>query len=151
MPLSQVNSRGLPVGVQEHHAEHVDEGRKDHQVRRPAVDRADQPAELHPRHDELHALVRLPTASGGSRAAAGLPVITWMHEQEQRDAAEVVPGGGGMERNRLVGDEARGCASQAEPFVKPVDGFGFDFRGVAKWQFLPFHARREITTSSPRT
>ena len=45
-----------PVGVREDHAEHVHEGGEDHQVGGPAMDRPDQPAELHAGHDELHAV-----------------------------------------------------------------------------------------------
>src|SRR5690242_20985297 len=48
----------LPVRLQEEHAEHVHEREADQQVRRPAVDVADQPSEAHLRHDELHALIR---------------------------------------------------------------------------------------------
>ncbi len=34
----------------------MEEGGEDHQVRRPGVDRADQPTELDLRHQELHRL-----------------------------------------------------------------------------------------------
>ena len=43
------------VGARQVHARHVNEERQDHQVRGPAVDRADEPAKPHFGHDELNA------------------------------------------------------------------------------------------------
>ena len=58
MPVSQVISRRFTIRLLEVHAEHMYERRKDKEVRRPTMDRANQPAELHLRHDELNALER---------------------------------------------------------------------------------------------
>ena len=89
---------GLAVGLQEEGREHVDEEDADEDVGRPAVDGADEPAELDLAHDELDALV-----GGVDRGR----VIEQEHDprgdldagQEEGDAAEIVP-----ERVLVLGD-----------------------------------------------
>ncbi len=50
------------VGLQQQYAEQMKERREYHQVRRPMVYRADQPAEVDLRHQELNRLVRVLSA-----------------------------------------------------------------------------------------
>src|SRR5208337_3684983 len=45
----------LAISLQKINAEHVSESGEDHQVRRPTVHGADEPAEAHLSHDVLHA------------------------------------------------------------------------------------------------
>ncbi len=83
----------------------MDQDREAHQVSRPAVDRPDQPAERHVADEVLHALVR------------GLLADLVVHqeqdsrhdlddEEEERDAAEVVPDGRvRADRHLLVAQE----------------------------------------------
>ena len=116
-----------PVGVREHHAEHVHEGEEDQQVGTPTVDGADKPTELHAGHDEADAVESL----GDGGAVVEQQQQPGEHldaEEEQRDAAEVVPGGSGMERDHFVVQHVARHA-QAEPFVEPIEGLSFDFRG----------------------
>src|SRR5581483_8463707 len=106
------------VRLQEEDTEQVRERRADQQVRRPAVDVANQPAESHLRHDELDALVRF----GGAR-----PVVEQeqdagedLHaEEEQRQATEVVPNLLRVNRDALLFDEVADLA-EVEAFVEPV-------------------------------
>ena len=81
---------GLAVRFLEEDAEHVNHRRKDEQVRRPAVNRPDEPAELDLRHDKLNTLKREFIA----------PFIVHQQKnsgqdlndkQEQGDAAKIVP------------------------------------------------------------
>jgi hypothetical protein len=78
----------------------VDEQREDHQVRRPGVDRAHEPAELHLGHEELDRFVRL----AGARAVveeeqdAGGDLD---RKEKKRHAAEVVPDGVAVHRHLL--------------------------------------------------
>jgi hypothetical protein len=89
------------------------------QVGRPAVHVPDQPAELHLRHDELHALVGF----GGARAVveqqqdAGGDLDG---EQKQRQPAQVVPDFLRMDRDALLGDEMLDVA-EIEALVEPVE------------------------------
>src|SRR5262245_48428822 len=93
------------------------EGESDQQIRRPAVNVANQPAEFHLRHNELHALVRLgrarPVIEEQEDAGENLNA-----EEEQRHATEVVPGFLGVDRYAFLGDEMA-HAAQVEPFVQP--------------------------------
>ena len=101
-----------PVRVQEHHAEKVREGRGDHQVGRPRVNRPHEPAERHARHDERHALVGLrgarPVVEQQQRAGDDLD-----EEEEQRHAAEEIPDREPMLRDRLVPDRVHQCGRTA--------------------------------------
>ena len=70
----------------------MDEKREDHQVGRPRVNGADQPAELHLAHEKLHRFEGLlrarPVVQQEQNARGHLH-----HEQEEGHAAEVVPDG----------------------------------------------------------
>ena len=110
----------LPVRLEEEDAEEVRERRRDEEVGRPAVDVADQPAELHLRDDELDALVGFRRA----RAVVEQQQDAGGHldgEQEQRHAAQVVPELLRVDRHALLGDEVADAA-QVDPLVDPVDG-----------------------------
>ena len=95
------------------------ERRDDQQVRRPAVDVANQPAEWHLRHDELHALVRFgrarPVVEEQQNAGEDLN-----GEKEQRHAAEVVPDLLRVDGHALFGDEMP-QAAEVESLVQPVE------------------------------
>src|SRR5262249_47501597 len=109
----------LAVRLQEKDAEEMRERERDQQVRGPAVDVANQPAELHLRDDELDALVRF----GGARQIveqeqdAGEDLDA---EQKQRHPAEVVPDLLRVNRDALLGDEVPDLG-EIEPLVDPVD------------------------------
>ena len=135
------------VRVQEHDAEHMDEGDEDDEVRRPAMDGADEPAELHVRHDELHAVEGL-----GDRGAIVEQQQDSGHhlddEQEQRDAAEVIPGSGGMHGDSLVARNSRGMRrpSRSSNHSKVLFSVPWLTSGSSSR-----YTRFEMTTSSPRT
>ncbi len=119
MPLTHVSSRGLPVRLEQEDAEEVREREADQQVGRPAVDVANQPAELHLRDDELDALVGF----GGARPVVEQQQDAGEHldaEQEQRHPAEVVPDFLRVDRHAFLGDEVP-HAAQIEPLVEPGD------------------------------
>ena len=119
MPLSQVSSRGLRYDFRKNTLKKCANASADQQIRRPAVDVANQPAELHLRDDELHALVGF----GRARPVVEQQQDAGEHlhaEQEQRHAAEVVPDLLRVDRHALFGDEVADVA-QVEPFVEPVD------------------------------
>ena len=92
------------------------------QIRRPAVDVANQPAERHLGDDELDALVRL----AGARTVveqqqnAGEDLNG---EQEQRHAAEVIPDLLRVDRHAFLRDEMP-HVGEIETFVKPGEHLG---------------------------
>jgi hypothetical protein len=95
------------------------ERERDQQIRGPAVNVANQPAEFDFRDDELHAFVGFGRARAvikeQQNAAAHLD-----REQKQRHAAEVVPDFLRVHRHALFGDEMADLA-QIDAFVHPID------------------------------
>src|ERR1051326_1780207 len=115
------------VGAHEIDAEHGNEQSRDHEVGRPTVYGAYEPAELHVRHDELYALERVLGARSvveqQEDARADLH-----REEEERHAAEVVPDGLAVERDFLVARDLGG-GTQRQPLVEPEpEAFGFHGR-----------------------
>ena len=93
------------------------EGQTNQQIRRPAVDVANQPAELHLRDDELDTLIRFAGARTivEQQQNAGEDLH---REQKQRHAAEVVPDLLRVDRHALLGDKMP-HVGEIEPFVEP--------------------------------
>ncbi len=110
------------IGFGEQDAEHVHHGREDEKVGRPAVNRTNKPSELNLGHQELDALE--------GECLASLVIQEEQdardhldEEQEQRNAAEVVPDGMPVDGNILLSHE-RNQAAEVHPFVEPgVEGF----------------------------
>src|SRR5205814_4043291 len=88
------------ISAQKEDAEHVYEQRRDHQVRRPAMDRSNQPPEFNFGDDELNALESILSARTiiKQQQNAGDDLNA---KQEHRHAAEVVPDRMTMEWNFL--------------------------------------------------
>jgi hypothetical protein len=109
MPLNQVSSRGLRYDVREQD--------EDEQVGRPGMNRTDQPAERHSRHDELNALERLLVRRSivEQQQDAGRHLDP---EQEQRHAAEVVPDAVPVNGDGLLPAELR-QDGKAEALLQP--------------------------------
>src|SRR5664279_2488410 len=80
----------LPVGLQEEHAEQVGECHEHQQVRRPRMQRADEPPDLHLRDDELHALEGFVSAGTviQQQQGAGKDLHS---EEKQRHTAQKIP------------------------------------------------------------
>jgi hypothetical protein len=105
----------------------MNESEEDEQVGTPAMDRADEPTKLHACHDKAHAVEGL--GDGGAIVQEQQESGEHLNaEEEERDAAEVVPGSSGMQGDNLVVQQIARHA-QAESFVEPFEGFGFQFRG----------------------
>ncbi len=140
MPVTQVSSRGLRYALRKTHAEHVHEGGKDHEVGRPGVDGTNEPAELHPGHDVLHAF----EGFIGAGAVIQQQQDAGEHlndEEEQRDAAEEIPVRKAMGWNGLMAQRLDETVKM-KPFVEPANDCGN--HGYA--------SRFRLTTiSSPRT
>src|SRR5262249_33520983 len=112
------NLAWLVISAQKKNAEHVNEQRCDHQIGRPTVNRANQPAELNFSDDELNtfesifgawAIVKQEENSGGDL----------YDEEKQRHAAEVVPNRMAMERNFLFVGQLRQRADR-QTLVEPI-------------------------------
>ncbi len=112
-----------PVGLQKQHAEEVQEGREDHQVGRPVVDRANEPAELHLGHQELDRLVRVL----GARSVVEEQKDTGDHlneEEEESHPPQIIPEGVPVDGDFfLLGELADLGKTQTfvEPGPKPAD------------------------------
>jgi hypothetical protein len=104
----------LAVRAQEHDAEHVSEGTENHQVGGPGMNRAPQPAELHARHDVLHAFESLvgswPVIKQQQNSRANLD-----HEQKEGDSSEKIP------VRELV--DGNGLFFQRLDQLRPVEAF----------------------------
>ncbi len=110
---------GFAVRLKEQHAEHVRERGKDHQVGRPGVDGANQPAKLHPGHDVLHALEGF-VRSGPVVQKQQNPGQHLDDEQEESDAAKEVPIGEPVQRNGFLPQAGRLGHPRPKPFVQPI-------------------------------
>ena len=108
--------------MREYYAEHVNEGHENKQVRRPAMDRPDQPPEFDARHDEAHALEGFSNGRAivEHQQDAGYDLD---RNQEERDAAEVIPARGRVNRNCFVFDDFVNRA-EVDPFAQPVRRLG---------------------------
>ena len=102
--MTQVSSRGLRYDFSRKTLKRCANATRDQQIGRPAVDVANQPAELHLRDDELHALVGFlgarPVVEEQQNAGGDLDA-----EEKQRHPAQVVPDLLRVDRDALLGDE----------------------------------------------
>jgi hypothetical protein len=97
----------------------VREGSKNHEVGRPGVDGANQPAKLHPGHDVLHALEGL-VGAGTVIEEQQDPGQHLDHEEKKGDASEEIPVREAMAGDGLVakrGDQV----VQIKSFIKPAN------------------------------
>ena len=113
--------RQLPRGSvrpHEEHAEQVHEDGEDEEIGRPRVNRANQPAELDLRHEELHRLERALRARSivdeQQRPGGELH-----HKEEERHAAEVVPDRVPVHRHVLLGGELSD-GGEAQSRIEPT-------------------------------
>ena len=107
----------LAIGLHEEDREHVHEDGEDHQVGRPGVRRTDQPAEVHHEGDLADRLVCFgagPVVDQQQDAGEALD-----EEEEERDAAPVVPEGLGVDGHSLVAREGRDLR-EAEALIDPT-------------------------------
>ena len=97
-----------------------------HQVGGPGVRGADQPAEVHHKGDladRFEGFGAGPVIDQQQHAGEALD-----HEEEQRDAAPVVPEGLRVDRDRLFAREG-GELGEPEPLIHPVVNVGRDCLG----------------------
>ena len=130
------------------------------------MDGPDEPAEFHTGHDKFDALKAF--CHRGAVVEEQQDACQHLHaEQKQRDAPEVVPVGGGVNRNGLVAGNFAYCGkSQAvfEPFagshrsgllrdddfVTPqVDGVFFQRRGRRASDYTPAHIVGAVVARTP--
>ena len=106
----------LAVGLHEVDGEHVDEDGEDEEVGAPGVGGADEPAEVHDVGDLADALEGLGAgAVVDQQQDAGEDLD---EEEEERDAAPVVPEGLGVDGDALVAGEGDDFG-ETEAFVEP--------------------------------
>ena len=107
----------LAIGLHEEDREHVHQDGEDHQVGRPRVRRADEPAEVHHKRDLADRLVGLgagPVVDQQQHAGEALH-----EEEEERDAAPVVPERLRVDRDGLLARKG-GELREAEALIDPV-------------------------------
>src|SRR5262245_47677863 len=127
------------ISLEEIHAEHVHKQHCDHQVRRPAMERAHQPTKAHVSHDELHTFE--------CRFGAGTVIQEQQNagrylnrKKKEGHAAEVIPDGVSVNGNGLMGRKGSNCL-QPKPLVQP-------YRETVSIVIHRLH-RLDTTTSSP--
>ncbi len=134
----------VAICLEQPHAKEVEEQREDHQVRRPRVDRADQPAELHLPHQKLDGLICLL----GTGAVVEDQENTRGHlnqEKEECHPSQVVPDRMPVDRDLLLLRkllQLREPDTLVEPLPEPATPCLHGFHA---------HALLFTTISSPRT